>query len=652
LAVVGSACAGLALQVWLLHGAWIGLPVLAAAAFLAAAAAVSVDRRAVGFVLLFAYVFPALIRIAHGPPTNVYFGTLWMAALVGAIVPDSLRTSWHVPPRWRAALVLWALVLAVGAPIVALREMDFYPGIAPFSGGSTFPARWVLHVALVQVVGILWFDWLFGARDLNFQSAVATPLAVSTLMMTTIAGYQLFGDFSFLNQNVFGATGRASGSVLDANVCGAVAALWTGGFILWGTSLRRGRTLLTALGFIAAWLAVWASGSRSALMSAAIVTAFALVGLASALRHGGVRLTPLRVGSAGILFMVFVLSIAFANTEVVGPAARVWRTLPSASTESWRDFAVSMWSRSGYGTAAVRMIREFPLAGVGVSAYHTLVSSMAPRRPPPDKDLPPDNAQNWFRHQLAELGVLGSIGWAAWVVLFAAFVLKPPRGGSTALWTARGVLVAFAAVSMVGVPGQDVIVIVTFWTFAFWYVSLAGPPAGSRAISMRTWAAVALVVAAFAVATVNSAATRLRPPVRAQWLGGPFEYGFYQPEAAADGRQFRWAAQRAAIVLDAPSKWLEVTVGVNHQDVAERPVDASVWIDRKAIIDTRLTSTQPTVQVVRIPDEESRVLLETMTSRVLVPREFGVNDARELGLMVSWRFLDGPPQRVSAIRSR
>ena len=57
------------------------------------------------------------------------------------------------------------------------------------------------------------------------------------------------------------------------------------------------------------------------------------------------------------------------------------------------------------------------MAGVGVAAFHTLVHdfSMAAS----GKDIVPDNAQNWFRHHLAELGVLGSLPWLAWCVVFA-----------------------------------------------------------------------------------------------------------------------------------------------------------------------------------------------------------------------------------------
>src|ERR1700682_4095980 len=123
--LIGWACAAIAAEAWLLRG-WRGLPMLTFGAFAAAALLAMWDRRAVGIVLAFAYVFPAIIFLGHGLyPAN--YGILWASALAGAVAPDGLRTSWHIPARWRGALVCWALIVAVSAPIVMGREFDFNP---------------------------------------------------------------------------------------------------------------------------------------------------------------------------------------------------------------------------------------------------------------------------------------------------------------------------------------------------------------------------------------------------------------------------------------------------------------------------------------------------------------------------------------------
>ena len=90
----------------------------------------------------------------------------------------------------------------------------------------------------------------------------------------------------------------------------------------------------------------------------------------------------------------------------------------------------------------------------------------------------PDNAQNWYRHQLVENGLIGSVGWILWVVLFGWFVMsaRAPQPTRFAATIVKGMLVALAVVSLVGMPTQNVAVTITLWTLAFWYLALVGVP--------------------------------------------------------------------------------------------------------------------------------------------------------------------------------
>jgi hypothetical protein len=66
-----------------------------------------------------------------------------------------------------------------------------------------------------------------------------------------------------------------------------------------------------------------------------------------------------------------------------------------------------------------------------------------------------DNAQNWYRHQVAEFGLVGSLPWLVWVLTFGWFVLRPRAGEPPIAWTARGALIGFAFISLVGMPAQE-----------------------------------------------------------------------------------------------------------------------------------------------------------------------------------------------------
>lgn len=657
LIVVGWACLALAVEVLMVNPAWDALLPLSAIAFITSALLTAIDRRLVGVVLALTYVFPAVIFAVYNV-WHIQFGSVWMAALLGSIVPAAIRQPWNIPKPWRGPLVCWALVVMAGGSIVFAREFDFTTAVlnAPHmansavGGNPSSVGSWVLYVSLVLVLGILWFDWLFGARDLDFHRMIAAPLALSFLAMACVAVYQLFVDLSYLNPTIFLVLGRASGTLFDGNLCGIIAALWTGGVILLAQKAGRWRPYIIAGGVPVAWLAVWASGSRTAFASAALITLFGAVAGSVAHRRGRLRLTLLQIVLA-VGVMTGLALLANANRAVVGPVQRLWATLPPPSVSAVRDFGAEMWNRNNYGSAATSMISEFPMFGVGVGSFQTLLPEFAVSSGGPP---PPDNAQNWYRHQFAEFGLVGSLAWIAWVIGFAWFLCRRRPAGSDFLsvWVSRGILLSFAIISLLGMPAQDVIVAISFWTMAFWYVSLVGVPENRGPLGVRSWATIGAVVLVFAVGTATLAANSLRVPIRAQRIGWPYSYGFYDPESDESGLEFRWTERRAVAVLEAPTEWLKLSVSVNHRDLDTKPVDVKVWRDRELVLKARLRTTDPVTQYIRVPTSEKRVLIETWASRVVRPSDVGMKDTRELGVMVKWAFVDAPPAVPTPSRDR
>jgi hypothetical protein len=201
-------------------------------------------------------------------------------------------------------------------------------------------------------------------------------------------------------------------------------------------------------------------------------------------------------------------------------------------------------------------------------------------------------------------------------------------------------LVGFALISLVGMPAQDLFVTMTFWTFAFWYVSLVGGGTRGSPTSWRSWIAIAILIAAFGAETLHLAVGRLRVAKRAQRVGWAYSYGFYEPEPDGAGGEFRWARGRAVAVLDAPTRWLAVTVSADQPDVRIRPVDVKIWNDGHLALEAHLTSTEPLTRYVWLPLGERRVIVETWVSRVF----HAAGDDRTLGLRVKWNFVTAPPR--------
>ena len=129
----------------------------------------------------------------------------------------------------------------------------------------------------------------------------------------------------------------------------------------------------------------------------------------------------------------------------VGPLRRI------AEVPLSRAGLAALWNRGGYGTIAVQMLRETPWTGVGPGMYHVIAPDY--ERVSRQMTLAFDNAQNWWRHQAAELGALGALPVVAWSALLAAGVLfAAPREGRYDAWLPRALLAGIGAASLVGMP--------------------------------------------------------------------------------------------------------------------------------------------------------------------------------------------------------
>jgi hypothetical protein len=642
--VLAWICAAIALQIWVQTPGWPNLPMIGALVAAVSLAAGFFEPRLIAVVLAIAYIFPVLVRTLHGGTAYAPNEIVWITAFAGVLLPTAARTPWHIPVQWRGSLVAAALVVVVTSPIVILREIDLNPGLLRdlhgwSFGGATWPSlivTWSLYSSLTLVVGLLWFDWLFSVRDLNFERDVIAPLAVSASLLMAVLIYQLFVDVSFVNDTVFGVIGRAGGTMYDANLSGTLAALWIGGFVLLAWRAGKYRIPLALVGGLGAWLGVWASGSRTAFMAAAIVTI--AIGVAAVMqgRPASVKKLYVPLAVAGFLG-VFVVLVAAANPRIVGPVGRVWATLPSPTPASVREFAGEMWNRNRYGLAATAMAKDNPLFGVGVGTYHTIAFDYVPGAP-----LQPDNAQNWLRHEFVEFGAIGSLGWIVWFVLFAIFVLKSRRNDALGTWITRGMLIAFGAISMFGMPGQAVTVAITFWTIAFWYASLTGRVCGGGRLPRWTWAVVCAIAIVAGAGTAAMATTKLRVPERALVSTWPYSYGFAAPQALDGDDGYRRTRSHALTVLDAPSRWLSVSVRPDAKAADGQPVEVRVWADGATVLKAQLQNNGPLTAIVQLPGGAKRVLLESAARRLDSRRPLFVRDDETLYFM-KWEFLDRPP---------
>jgi hypothetical protein len=263
-------------------------------------------------------------------------------------------------------------------------------------------------------------------------------------------------------------------------------------------------------------------------------------------------------------------------------------------------------------------------------------------------EVPFDNAQNWFRHQLAELGVVGCTGWILWIVLFAGTLIRGRAEAGNAMPAAslKGALLGLTAASMLGVPALSPAITLTFWTFAFWYLKLLVNREEQESKTLRLferrgagWVFVTAVVLAYAVGTVYVGKRDLSVPRRAQRFGWNYTYGFHGLENAE--RPFRWTAREGVTVVPVGGRTFVLKVWSADPEVTRHPVHAKVWVDDRLVLNERLAHAFPIEKRIALPPGEKRMIVRTWVDRTWSPQLQGSHDSRELGLAVGdWVFED------------
>ena len=573
-------------------------------------------------VLLAAYIAPAVMFASFGA-SDYHTTLIWLAALLGPIVAQ-LDPHWHIPGRWRLPFVTWALIVAITWPIVAGRELDFTLvaarsaelGNAGFDQPPRLAAAWIVIVALAQMLVILWFDLLwarFSGRDVaRAEKCVLVPLVVSAAIGALGGLYQRTADIHWMNIEDWSDLNRAGGLMLDANTFGMSAAIWAPLAVV--LTWRLGwRPWIGAAAYAVLAAGMWTTGSRTALLAFAIGSAGLLIAMAQRRGYWQPRMAPIVLLVGGAL-VVLAMAIAPRGGDSSSPLQRVFDRLPRLEAGEMARFADEMWSRFGYGTAAAEMTAEHPWTGVGIGAFHVVSADYIYRAL--GRHLASDNAQNWWRHQIAELGLLGALP-ALWIsVMILALLWRgvsrvEPIGVTTAI---RASLIGVGLASLLGVPTQLPASSLAFVTLLFWLTAL--PPSGDAPVpartsdsTQRTWPAFALAFVV-AIGVAISAHGDLRVASRALRTQVPYSYGLSAPEGVSEFGELRWAASHAVWVIPVPNRYLQMTLWALNPDVAARPVNVRVSVNGQQTVDRTLTTHDPSTLSLEMPDGARWALVE------------------------------------------
>lgn len=613
-----------------------------------------VPRWAAALWLFLAPLAPAIVgHVTHreGPVLDL----VWMAGLAATLIRMAAWSRWELPAGWRPLIGGWALTLSLAWPVIAFREIGFDPSVAADTGAVNSWAMmnaphvfaWVLYVALTQLLGALWLDAVAAriANDSKALRRVVMALAAGATVASIVAVYQGLFNLAFLSTANWALLHRATGTMMDANAFGVLAAI-AGPMAFIELRLRERDRYATpaAVAVLAITFAgMWMSGSRTALLCGA----GGVSGLVAAmvLLHRGTirRVLPPLMGAA-----IVVVGVAAATASAVGPLERLHELPQNADSALW-----SLWTRGGYGTVAIDMLREYPLTGVGVGTYHVIAPDYW--RLHVNDALPFDNAQNWWRHQAAELGVLGGgpiILWSmlvAWVILFRA--VRPER--RFAAITLRGVVIGVAACSMLGMPTQSPLILLAFLLALGWLSAAvidAELPLLRRAPGIA-WVIVTVLAVSYAAAHLSLARHSLSVASRAVRFGREYVVGAYAPESIPGVSEFRWTRKQATFVWPVRPGVLVLRLWAANPDLRSRPVQVRVSTPCGDVFEGTLPDrTDPLELALQVPEGRQTVAATVRVSRTWQPARAirGSGDWRTLGAAVAedWTSFDDAPVAV------
>jgi hypothetical protein len=311
----------------------------------------------------------------------------------------------------------------------------------------------------------------------------------------------------------------------------------------------------------------------------------------------------------------------------------------------------ALWNRGGYGTIAVQMIRDTPWTGAGPGMYHVIAPDYW--RVMRQMTLAFDNAQNWWRHQVAELGMIGAMPVIAWSLLLTLGLLAAaPRAGRGDAWLPRALLLGLGAASLVGMPTQNPIVLLWFFGLVVWWARASSgafaerrlTPGTARAVS----AALMVIVVVHAAGTAVLARGWLSVQERAKRAQREYVLGAYVPEPLGGSTSFRWTTGNTRFVWTGPTRWVMVRLWVQHPDVSSSPVRVTLSTRCQTLVSEEFRSSEPLSAGIELADGVNVLEASLRTSRTWQPAPEGQGDSRRLGAAIVAEFLAS----AEAVRSQ
>ncbi len=637
-------------------------------------------------ILFFIFAFPLINNLPYffgisepspiAPTALVLFLFFFLGVLLNR---DPKKKQDILGPSLMKPLLVFVLIILVSAAVTFFRYANFFPlhGFAIYeirtntlgvsAGGAIMS---VFFQSLNYLTGLAFF-WIL-SKCLSSKKSIVEALSalwMSSIVALGFALFQHFGHGKLGNNPTSYALQLINGTAKDAMSFGAYLAMAAPLFLgLVFASPLFWRKIAASVIVLLSFFLILFTGSKICILSLlAASLSFSIWGMIAAVQ--------LEKDSSNYLKRKYAFGIGFLVLAVITGGAIIFRGPILARINNLKIVErlsnskdMLNWRIQAQWSPAIRMIADYPIAGIGIGAYIIEVANYTDVYR--TAGAVPESAENYILQIGTELGIAGIlvILWISWVLFREIRKGFRDEAGPFGSWNvflvigaASGILVFVINSQMHSYIGSYEIKYLLWFLIALLFC-LSRPleeerpassnvypspakairPVEGRSIKGRVRIAIAMMVLIYGATHLWNSTHSLSLQSRTDKLGLVQEFGFYQPERTADGRDFRWTREYCAIPIKIDKPVLSIPIHASHPDIAKRPVMVQFYIVEGLFKSKRL------LKEITIGDNEWRnidlsvasekcatAILFLKISRTWNPQKaMGVPDPRNLGVAV------------------
>jgi hypothetical protein len=539
------------------------------------------------------YIFKIYDNVPHAPTALVLFLAFFLGWLINRWVSISQLNFGHPVIK---PLLLFSSILLTSAIITFLRYANFFPFGSRNIYDLTVNANGVRAGGALMSIVFTFLNYLTGfllffilvnyVKSKVFINKILTVLSISALVYLSFGFVQIHVSRSLGNTPFWVSLGQINSTFKDPNSFGVFLPAFFPIFLGMAFSLKKKRKLLP-IGLIIFSLFVFpSSGSRSGFLG--MIVAVVTFVILSVLR---IRIIPKKkfIFATSLILILAVLSMVIFT---VSQSAILYKRLGwSLGVLSHKISPAQLFTEKlGLWKVAAFMVRDFPLAGVGVGAYIVELPNYSTIMGLGFRDT--DSAENYFFQVGAEVGVIGIILvlWLFYEILkqMRRIGRKAPadsdaRGGNGDIFIRIGIAAAIITIfvsflfhSYIGSYEVKYL----FWlliSLLFVDLNIIKKTAFKTEVGVQFKAIWIIFVLLFGATHLWNSIHSLSLQHQANRLGIMQDFGFYKPEKDDRLFSFRWAKKSAGIELANLGPILVIPIMASHPDIEERPVKVRIY---------------------------------------------------------------------------